>query len=313
MATAMAAETETGTGNGNGTGATVPAVPAGVAATLGDGQITLTWNESAGATTYDIYRGVGDEEPGDDAHATVAAGSGATIDYVDSGLTNGTTYRYAIAASNSAGSSERSAVVSATPSELVISADGDPDMAGVQPIAAIPERAGGAQAIVASLQTTAPGDTTPIENATYSIAATPDGHPFAIMGDDLILPADAAIDYEADTGFDLVIQASAPDGRTGSVAISIAIANIDDEAPIFGEIPELITVESGSTQFLVGPPTIQASDDLGTEIEYAFLQTDGTTTDTIGGFSIASDTGTITVTTAPAYNTADPAANSRMR
>ena len=227
-----------GTGNGNGNGATVPAVPAGVAATPGDGQITLTWNESAGATTYDIYRGVGDEAPSDDAHATVAAGSGTTIDYVDSGLTNGTTYRYAIAASNSAGSSERSAVVSATPSELVISADGDPDMAGVQPIAAIPERAGGAQAIVASLQTIATsGDTTPIENATYSIAATPDGHPFAIMGDDLILPADAAIDYEADTGFDLVIQASAPDGRTGSVAISIAIANIDDEAPEFVSFP----------------------------------------------------------------------------
>ena len=292
-------------------GATVPAMPSGIEATLGDGQITLVWDESDDASTYDIYRGVGDEEPGDEVYATVAAGSVGGIGYVDSGLVNGTFYRYAIAARNSAGSSQRSPVVGAIPSALAISVDGDPDMAGIQPIAAIPERAGGAQIIISSFQAIAPGDATPIENVSYSIAAAPDGHPFAIVGDELVLLEGAAIDYEETPSFDLAIVGGAAGGKIGLVSIAIAIANIDDEAPMFGDISDPIAIESGTARFITGSPTIRATDDLGSEIKYAFLQTGGTTTDTIGGFSIASDAGTIAVDAAPVYNTDDLAANSR--
>ena len=46
-----------GNGDGGGGAATIPATPAGFAATAGDGAITLTWNASSGATSYEIYRG----------------------------------------------------------------------------------------------------------------------------------------------------------------------------------------------------------------------------------------------------------------
>ena len=203
-----------------------------------------------------------------------------------------------------AGSSERS---------VVVSADGDPDMAGVQPIAAIPERAGGAQAIVASLQkTAASGDTTPIENATYSIAATPDGHPFSILGEDLILPADATIDYESDASFNLTIQAVDSGEIIGSLGIAITVANIDDEAPEFVSFPDTAEIISGTAKFRGEAPIIKAIDDLGDEIGYAFLNTDGTTTDTTMDFAIDHTTGVISATTAAIYHVDDLAANRRI-
>ena len=92
-----------------GGGPTVPAAPTGLTATAGDGQVTLAWNASAGATSYTVKRATTSGGP----YTNVATVT--TTSFTDTGLTNGTTYYYVVSASNSAGESPNSAPVSATP------------------------------------------------------------------------------------------------------------------------------------------------------------------------------------------------------
>ena len=81
----------------------VPATPTGLAAVAGNTTVALTWTAVSGATGYVIRR-----------DGTVAASVPGTS-YTDTGLTNGLTRGYTVAASNVAGASAQSAVVSATP------------------------------------------------------------------------------------------------------------------------------------------------------------------------------------------------------
>ena len=88
---------------------TPPAVPTGLTATAGNAQVNLTWNVSAGATSYHLKR-------------STTAGSGytqigapPTANFADSGLTNGTTYYYVVTAVNTAGESGNSNQASSTP------------------------------------------------------------------------------------------------------------------------------------------------------------------------------------------------------
>lgn len=99
-------------GSGSGGGGqqvTPPATPTGLAATAGNAQVSLTWNASTGATSYNVQRGTLSGGP----YAT--SFSTSTASYTDSTVTNGTTYYYVVAAVNSAGSSANSTQVSATP------------------------------------------------------------------------------------------------------------------------------------------------------------------------------------------------------
>jgi fibronectin type 3 domain-containing protein len=89
--------------------ATAPNAPAGLAATVGSGTVTLTWNAGGGATSYTVKRSNVTGGP----YTTLAAAT-API-YTDSGLTNGTTYYYVVTASNSAGPSVNSTELAATP------------------------------------------------------------------------------------------------------------------------------------------------------------------------------------------------------
>lgn len=88
---------------------TVPPVPAGLLASTGSAQAGLTWTLSTGASSYHVKR------------ATVSGGSFTVIaaptsaSYIDTGLTNGTTYFYVVSALDSAGESSNSTQVSATP------------------------------------------------------------------------------------------------------------------------------------------------------------------------------------------------------
>ncbi len=95
--------------NTSGTG-TAPPTPVGVVATAGNTSVSLTWTASAGATSYSIYRGTA---PG--AEGATPVGTATSNSFTDTGLTNGTTYYYTIAASNAAGTSAKSAEVRATP------------------------------------------------------------------------------------------------------------------------------------------------------------------------------------------------------
>ncbi len=75
----------------------------------GDQQVELIWDVVSGATSYNLYR-------------SLTSGSGFTLIYAgalftftDTGLTNGTTYYYKVAAVNAEGEGALSAPVSATP------------------------------------------------------------------------------------------------------------------------------------------------------------------------------------------------------
>jgi len=80
-----------------------PAAPAGLTATGGNAQVSLSWTASANATGYVVYRGP----------TAVSTQTGTT--FLDTGLVNGTAYSYTVKATNGSASSPASAAVSATP------------------------------------------------------------------------------------------------------------------------------------------------------------------------------------------------------
>ncbi|HKI12171.1 MAG TPA: glycoside hydrolase family 44 protein [Candidatus Acidoferrum sp.] len=96
-------------GGGGGGGTQPPIAPAGLQATAGNAQISLTWNASSGATSYNVKRSTTNGGP----YTTVA--SPTTASYTNTGLTNGTPYYYVVTAVNSAGESNPSAQATATP------------------------------------------------------------------------------------------------------------------------------------------------------------------------------------------------------
>jgi hypothetical protein len=82
---------------------TPPSAPANLAATGGDGSVALSWSASSddvGVSAYEVYRANPDGSWPTDPIATTAPD---TRTYTDTGLTNGTTYTYRVAARDSAG------------------------------------------------------------------------------------------------------------------------------------------------------------------------------------------------------------------
>ena len=92
-------------------GGSAPAAPTGLAATAGNAQVTLSWTASNGAATYNVYRGTA---TGAEGASPIATGIAATT-YTNTGLTNGTTYYYKVAAVNGSGTSPMSNEMSAKP------------------------------------------------------------------------------------------------------------------------------------------------------------------------------------------------------
>ena len=97
---------------------TTPGAPSLAAPTAGNGTVALTWtapasNGGATITDYAVYRAT------TSGGEVFLANTGGALTYNDSGLSNGTTYYYEVAAINSAGtgalSNERSATPSAPP------------------------------------------------------------------------------------------------------------------------------------------------------------------------------------------------------
>ncbi|MFD1506959.1 choice-of-anchor D domain-containing protein [Georgenia yuyongxinii] len=85
----------------------VPAAPADMAGEATDDGVVLTWAASAGATSYEIYRGIGTQaQPEGQPHATVTAPT-----FTDSDVEPGTTYSYIVVALNDEGSSVPSVAV----------------------------------------------------------------------------------------------------------------------------------------------------------------------------------------------------------
>src|SRR4030095_14033769 len=78
-------------------------------ATPGNGQVSLAWIASSGATSYRVKRAMVSGGP----YTTIA--SPTTTSYTNTGLTNGRTYYFVVSAVNSSGESANSSQVSATP------------------------------------------------------------------------------------------------------------------------------------------------------------------------------------------------------
>ncbi|HVT83413.1 MAG TPA: fibronectin type III domain-containing protein, partial [Phycisphaerae bacterium] len=94
--------------------ATPPAAPTGVTPVIGSGQVGLSWNSVAGATSYNIKYGTTDGGP----YTTVVPSAGTNA--VINGLTNNTTYYFVVTAVNGAGEGSASTQVSATPLAVAI-------------------------------------------------------------------------------------------------------------------------------------------------------------------------------------------------
>ncbi|HSZ31133.1 MAG TPA: fibronectin type III domain-containing protein, partial [Pseudonocardiaceae bacterium] len=97
-----------------------PSAPQSLAATAGDGSVSLTWqppasNGGANITGYNIYRGTA---AGQEGTTPVGTTNGTTLGFTDTGLANGTTYYYTVKAVNSAGTSAASNEVNATPAAV---------------------------------------------------------------------------------------------------------------------------------------------------------------------------------------------------
>jgi regulation of enolase protein 1 (concanavalin A-like superfamily)/fibronectin type 3 domain-containing protein len=92
--------------------ASAPAAPTGLTATAGNSVVSLAWTSSA--SNYQLKRSLTAGGP-----YTIVAPAVTGTTYVDKGLTNGVTYRYALSALNTVGESADSAEVTATPTNTV--------------------------------------------------------------------------------------------------------------------------------------------------------------------------------------------------
>jgi len=88
-----------------------PATPTALTATPANATVTLSWTAAAGATSYNVYRGT--TSYGQSATPVAVAIHGTT--YANTGLTNGVTYYYRVAAFNAAGNSPEGNQAVATP------------------------------------------------------------------------------------------------------------------------------------------------------------------------------------------------------
>jgi hypothetical protein len=92
-----------------------PPAPSNLTATAGDRQVTLTWEAVSGAESYAVYQYEGTEAPADPGQWVLVKANITSTSYTVTGLTNGTTYAFAVTASNARGTSGYSAATTATP------------------------------------------------------------------------------------------------------------------------------------------------------------------------------------------------------
>ncbi|TGG90063.1 MAG: hypothetical protein ERJ67_11555, partial [Aphanocapsa feldmannii 277cV] len=97
----------------------VPAAPTGLAATIGDEQVTLSWNNPDNDTIsrYEV------SSDGGGSFSAISGSAASTINHTITGLTNGTAYGFAVRAVNAAGSGDSSSL-SATPAIVIAAPSG---------------------------------------------------------------------------------------------------------------------------------------------------------------------------------------------
>jgi len=98
-------------GGGTYTIVTRPATPTGLAASAANAQVTVSWTAVTGGTSYNLYRSTTQGGEGTTAYKTGVT----STSYTDTGLTDGSTYYYKVAAVNTAGTSGQSSEISGKP------------------------------------------------------------------------------------------------------------------------------------------------------------------------------------------------------
>ncbi len=92
-------------------GALPPAAPTGLTAVAGDGVVTLSWNAVSGANSYNVIRGISSGG----AYTVTNGVAGATTNYTDNSVSDGTQYYYVVTAVNAGGQSANSNEAGALP------------------------------------------------------------------------------------------------------------------------------------------------------------------------------------------------------
>jgi hypothetical protein len=96
--------------------AAAPPAPTGVAATANNGSVSLSWNASTGATSYNVQRSTTSESGFTTLPAGANVGQGTVgSPFLDSTVTNDTTYYYEVNAVGAGGTSANSSQVAVTP------------------------------------------------------------------------------------------------------------------------------------------------------------------------------------------------------
>lgn len=88
----------------------LPGDPTNLTGVAGSGQVALSWTASAGATSYNVYRGTVF-----DGEATTPIATVTSPSFTDTSVTNGTLYFYEVAATNSVGTSGDTEQIMVTP------------------------------------------------------------------------------------------------------------------------------------------------------------------------------------------------------
>jgi fibronectin type 3 domain-containing protein len=154
-------------GNSNQASATpqlaVPPAPTGLTATAGNAQVSLTWNASSGATSYNVKRSTTSGGP----FTTIATGVTSTS-FTNTGLTNGTTFFFVVSAVNSAGESGNSNQASATPQagsagDIFVAPNGTDSNPGSM---------SAPTTLTAAITRVQPGQTIQMRGGTYNFSAT---------------------------------------------------------------------------------------------------------------------------------------------
>ncbi len=92
-----------------------PAAPSNLTSAAGDRQVTLNWNAVTGTVSYAVYKYEGATAPADPSGWVLVQANVTATTYTVTGLTNGTTYAFAIKAIHDGSPSDFSNVTTATP------------------------------------------------------------------------------------------------------------------------------------------------------------------------------------------------------
>ena len=286
---------------------TGPSVPSGLSVNPGDAVLELTWNQSSGATGYDVhYTSAPSTGNGAVSNTAAASGSnpatgwvavsrsGTTASQTITGLTNGTTYRVRVRATNSDGSSGWG-IVSGTPTILLKWPSSSVDRTeggGNDPIQ-LSDSSGFTQTISAGVTYT-PGisnSASLTDDLQTGYATTITSMPNALVNFTLATPDNDTVN-EAHETYTVTINAGT--GYTVGTPATLTVRIIDNDAPA---APAGLSL-SGENQKLTASWTKPAGPVTGYQLRYketsAADQTATTAGDPSTGWVTSTPSGTVT-------------------